>query len=194
MGVSLPGGPSPTIGVDVAALRRFWVLYLILGILMTMLGFFIIGSACLAEVTTVVTWVFGIMLIVTGVTEILSSFSTGRWSGTLVHLLIGLLYGIVGFAIVDNPLLSAVVLTRIIAIFLMVGGAFRILSALTQNFASWGWVFLNGCITLALGIMIYREWPASGLWFIGLCVGIDLLLNGWSWIMLSLGLRRLQPE
>jgi uncharacterized membrane protein HdeD (DUF308 family) len=42
--------------------------------------------------------------------------------------------------------------------------------------------------------MIYKEWPQSGLWFIGLYLGIDMILNGWSWIMLSLGLRRLGPS
>jgi uncharacterized membrane protein HdeD (DUF308 family) len=38
--------------------------------------------------------------------------------------------------------------------------------------------------------LIYAEWPASGLIVIGLFVGIDLLLSGWYWILLSLAARK----
>jgi len=38
-------------------------------------------------------------------------------------------------------------------------------------------------------VMIYSSWPVSGLWVIGLFVGIDMILSGWSWIVLSLGAR-----
>jgi hypothetical protein len=36
-------------------------------------------------------------------------------------------------------------------------------------------------------------WPSTGLWVIGLFVGIDLIFNGWAWIALSLALRK-TPE
>jgi uncharacterized membrane protein HdeD (DUF308 family) len=47
-------------------------------------------------------------------------------------------------------------------------------------------VLLNGVVDLFLGVFIWREWPGSSLWVIGLFVGIDLLLHGWSWIFLAL--------
>ena len=50
-------------------------------------------------------------------------------------------------------------------------------------------MLLNGVISLALGIMIWRQWPESSLWVIGIFVGIDMLFNGWSLIMLALTLR-----
>ena len=45
------------------------------------------------------------------------------------------------------------------------------------------WLFLNGVIDAMLGVMIWREWPSTGLWVIGLFVGIDMLLSGWSMVM-----------
>ena len=54
-----------------------------------------------------------------------------------------------------------------------------------------GWVLFNGVITLVLGIFIWRQWPLSGAWVIGTFVGIELLMAGWSYVMLSLVLRRL---
>jgi uncharacterized membrane protein HdeD (DUF308 family) len=61
--------------------------------------------------------------------------------------------------------------------------------ALAQRFHEWGWVLLNGGITLLLGMLINRQLPGSALWVIGLFVGIEMVFNGWAWIMLALGLR-----
>jgi uncharacterized membrane protein HdeD (DUF308 family) len=51
-------------------------------------------------------------------------------------------------------------------------------------------VLLNGAITLFLGLIINRQLPEASLWVIGLFVGIEMIFNGWAWVMLSLGLRR----
>jgi uncharacterized membrane protein HdeD (DUF308 family) len=40
-----------------------------------------------------------------------------------------------------------------------------------------------------LGFLIYKQWPYSGTWIIGLFLGIELIFNGWAWVMLSLGLK-----
>jgi uncharacterized membrane protein HdeD (DUF308 family) len=63
------------------------------------------------------------------------------------------------------------------------------LSSVLIRFEQWGWVFFNGLITFLLGVMIYSDWPLSGLWVIGMFIGIDLILTGWSWIVLSLAAR-----
>jgi uncharacterized membrane protein HdeD (DUF308 family) len=48
-------------------------------------------------------------------------------------------------------------------------------------------------VTLLLGILIWAQWPVSGLWVIGLFVGIDLIFSGWSWVALALAARSLAP-
>ena len=45
---------------------------------------------------------------------------------------------------------------------------------------------MNGVITLVLGILVLAQWPVSGLWAIGLLVGIDLTFYGWAWVALAL--------
>jgi uncharacterized membrane protein HdeD (DUF308 family) len=40
-----------------------------------------------------------------------------------------------------------------------------------------------------MGLIINRT-PGASLWVIGLFVGIEMIFNGWAWVMLSLGLRR----
>jgi uncharacterized membrane protein HdeD (DUF308 family) len=77
-------------------------------------------------------------------------------------------------------------LTLFLAISLLVGGTMRLIFGLVQDFAGRGWVLLNGLITLLLGVAIWRQWPESSNWVIGLFVGIDLIFSGWSWVMLGL--------
>ena len=77
-----------------------------------------------------------------------------------MHLLIGVLYVVVGFMILDQPELKPILLTRIIAIFLMVGGIFRVLSAVSHRYIGWGWMLLSGIVTFALGWMVYKQWPS----------------------------------
>jgi uncharacterized membrane protein HdeD (DUF308 family) len=91
--------------------------------------------------------------------------------------------------IVDAPVINMVLITKFIAIFLIISGAFRIISALIVRFPDWGWALLNGCVTLLLGIIINRQLPEAALWVIGLFIGIELLFNGWAWVMLALDLR-----
>ncbi len=51
------------------------------------------------------------------------------------------------------------------------------------------WQVADGLITLVLGLFVLAEWPVSGLWVIGLFVGIDLIFYGCAWIGLALNLR-----
>lgn len=48
-------------------------------------------------------------------------------------------------------------------------------------------MLLNGGITLLLGLMINRQGPSAALWVIGMFVGIEMIFDGWGWIMLALG-------
>jgi uncharacterized membrane protein HdeD (DUF308 family) len=154
---------------------------------MVVFGTIAIGSAVVATVAATV--LFGFLLLAGGISTIISAFYAGRWSGMLVHLLIGVLYTVVGLMIINRPAASAIELTLIIAFFLIFGGIFRVVYALAERFTGWGWVLLNGGVSLLLGLLVYKQWPASGLWIIGLFVGIELIFNGWAWIMLSIGLR-----
>jgi uncharacterized membrane protein HdeD (DUF308 family) len=176
---------------EMRRLRQHWGWYLALGIFLAAIGTFAIMWACLAKVTVAITWLFGFVLLAGGISAIVSSFWAGRWSGMLVHLLLGILYTLAGLLIIDQPVESALGITLIIAVLLIFAGIFRIVFALMERFSGWNWVLLNGIVTLFLGLMIYKQWPASGLWVIGLFVGIDLIFDGWAWIMFALGLRQI---
>lgn len=187
---SLLSTPPAAPADESTRLRPYWPMFLALGVGMIALGTFAIGWACTATITVAATWLFGILLLASGIGEIINSFWAGRWRGMLLHLLVGALYTVAGIIIIDQPVEAAISLTLIIAIILIVGGVFRMVFAINERFEGWGWVLLNGAVSLLLGMLIYRQWPLSGLWVIGLFVGIDLIFNGWGWVMLAAGLKR----
>ena len=183
--VSSPSNSSGT--HELHPLRDQWWCFLLLGI-----ALIVFGSICISEplIPSLASIVFlGFMLMAAGIAQIVSAFWAGKWSGMLLHMLIGVLYAIVGYMIVDAPVVNMVLITKFIAIFLIVSGAFRIISALAVRFQDWGWALLNGGVTLLLGIIINRQLPEAALWVIGLFIGIEMLFNGWAWVMLALGLR-----
>ena len=96
--------------------------------------------------------------------------------------------------VLGNPAAGATVLTLLIALFFLIAGAFRIIVALTMRFPEWHWLLLNGAITLLLGLLIWKQWPSSALWVIGLFIGIELIFTGSAWVMLSLAARRLVSQ
>ena len=50
---------------------------------------------------------------------------------------------------------------------------------------------LNGVVTFLLGVIICRHFPQESLGLLGLLIGIEMLFNGWTWIMLSLAIRKI---
>jgi len=176
---------------ELAAVQEHWWVFLILGIGLAVLGTVALASAPFVTLAAVA--LFGIVMVVGGIAQVVSGFWAGRWSGFLLHMLLGVLYVIVGYILVDRPVEAAGGLTLLIAAFLIVAGIVRIVVAMSERFPDWGWSLLNGIVTLLLGLLIYRGWPISGLLAIGLFIGIEMIFNGWFWIMLAFSLRRSPP-
>jgi uncharacterized membrane protein HdeD (DUF308 family) len=147
------------------------------------------GASALMTLATMV--LTGWLMIGGGIFETIHAFTCKQWSGFFLDLLAGILYVVVGFLIVANPAATAVTLTLLIAMFLIFGGIFRIVASIAARFPNWVWVLMHGIVSLLLGIAIWRQWPLSGLWVIGLFAGIDMVLNGFSLIMLAVAAKKL---
>jgi uncharacterized membrane protein HdeD (DUF308 family) len=123
--------------------------------------------------------------------QVILAVQMREWGGVFLHLLGGILELIVGFLVLKAPADAAVFLTLLLAVYLLVGGLFRLGAGLTHRFPGAGLVALAGAVSALLGLMVALEWPVSALWFIGICVGVDLVLNGASWLAFALAARRL---
>jgi uncharacterized membrane protein HdeD (DUF308 family) len=176
-------------------LRGEWWWLFLFGVLLAVCGTAAIIFPALTVMTTFASMVvLGIALMVGGVATIIASLWAGKWSGMLVHLLVGVLYVMVGFIITDTPVKSAMAMTIFVAAFFIVVGIFRIVAALSVRFPHWGWALLNGVITFLLGVIIYRHFPESSIWVLGVLVGLEMLFYGWTWIALSLAIKNIPAD
>lgn len=63
------------------------------------------------------------------------------------------------------------------------------IGSLAIGMPGWGWQVLDGAVPVMLGILVLAQWPSSGLWVIGLFLGIDLIVYGPSLTALALKIR-----
>jgi uncharacterized membrane protein HdeD (DUF308 family) len=169
-------------GIEEVRAHRTW--FLILGVVLIIIGTIAIGSAELMTMVSVL--LFGWLLIFAGLFEIIHGFARRAWGGFFINLMGGLLYAVTGLLMISHPGIAAITLTLMIALLLIVAGTFRIFVGFSTPIHHRGWLILNGAISLILGFCIMDSWPVSGLWVIGLFLGIDMIFDGWTEVMLAL--------
>lgn len=163
-----------------------WGWFFAWGLLLLILG---LCAISVAAFTTLISVIFlGALILISGIVIIIDSFKfwRGKGGGFILHLIMGILYVVVGAMLIESPILGAISLTLILGVFYLVLGAVRVIYSLSLRTPSWGWSFVSGLIALILGLLILANWPAASLLIIGLFVGIDLLFVGWTYIMVSL--------
>ena len=169
--------------------HRHWALFLSVGVALMALG--IVATLTAGLSTIVAVDFFGWILVIAGAGVTIHAFWAKRWSVFFLQLLSGLLYLVAGWMLATHGELSAIALTLVIAISFVVQGAFRIGAALSTRIDGWDGLLVSGIITLLLGLMIWNDWPFSGVWVIGVFVGIDMFFySGWL-VSLALYVRRL---
>ena len=163
-----------------------WGWFLVLGILQIVLGVIALGDTV---AVTVVSMIFlGWILIFSAILHALHWFR-GRQRSFFLDLLGFILDLVVGFIFLTNPAAGAVTLTLALAAFLLVGGVMRIVASLSFDIPHRVWAILSGVVAAGLGVLLWIHWPLSGLYFIGLAIGIELIFRGWAWVMLAVRMR-----
>jgi uncharacterized membrane protein HdeD (DUF308 family) len=170
-------------------LKKKWGWLLALGVLLIVLGTVGLWMSFAMTLATVI--MFGALLMVGGVFQLLNAFQIKSWKSVLWHVLIALLYIAAGIVIFTDPVFASLSLTIALAWILIAVGLLRILMALQLRPANgWVWPLVSGVISILLGAMILAQWPTSGLWVIGLFVAIEMIVNGWSSVFIALAARK----
>jgi uncharacterized membrane protein HdeD (DUF308 family) len=171
-------------------LRSHWAWFLGLGCLLVGCGTLAIIFPATVGADLALAFL-SVLLFVAGVAMLVGAFWTGKWSGFLVKVLVGIVYIAAGFVASEHPRIAITVVAIYVAVTFMVMGIFRMLAAMIVRFPQWGWTLLSGCVTFLTGLIIYRHSGLDAPWVIGLLVGLEMLFCGWTWIMLSLEIRRI---
>jgi uncharacterized membrane protein HdeD (DUF308 family) len=168
--------------------RARWKWFLILGVVLVGLGIAGVGAATLLELTSLL--VFGPLLLVSSIVQVLTAFFAEERKERLLHFAAAGLEAVFGFVIMANPLQRVVDLITLIAIFLLMGGLIRLARAVATP--SRGRVMLigTGMIALLLGLTVLVEGPVARLALVGLCIALDFICHGISWSALAFAERK----
>src|SRR5262245_2926431 len=110
-----------------ATLARQWWVFFILGLISFIVGFVALSSVFVATIASVA--VFGVLLLIEGVTEVIHALMVRNLKGFAIHLLSAALYLIVGVFMLEDPVRAATVITLVLAAAFFVGGVLRIIFA-----------------------------------------------------------------
>jgi len=181
-----PGG-----GLGYAHVRGKWGWFVALGVVLLLLGVLALGDV--AAVTLISTMFIGAMLLVGGVFQALHAFMVKTWSGFLMNILGGIAYAVGGLLIMDEPVQGAVAITLFLIAALLIGGVLRIVVAVRhREMDGWRLMVLSGLISIVIGVLLYASMPWSGLWVLGTLIGVELVVQGMTWMMFGMALRRMR--
>jgi uncharacterized membrane protein HdeD (DUF308 family) len=160
-----------------------WLLFV--GIVLVGLGSGAILAPTLAGESVV--YLIGGVLLATGLLQIVAGWRQDSITSKLIGVIQGAIVSMAGIAVLAHPFYGLAALSLVLAIFFAVSGIWRISSSFAYRPAQ-GWlaVLASGVISLVLSWMIWKQWPLSGMWAIGILVGVDLLSNGVALIILAI--------
>lgn len=173
------------------ALHDHWVLYLVEGVVLLVLGATAIVLPPLA--TLAVTILFGWLFLVSGVVGLFTTFWMRAAPGFWWSLLSALLAVVVGGLLLAMPIGGALSLTIVLVAFFIIEGAASIMFALDhkrQLSGQWGWMLFSGIVDLVLAAIIFAGLPGTAAWAIGLLIGINMIFGGSALIAMALHARK----
>jgi uncharacterized membrane protein HdeD (DUF308 family) len=173
-----------------SGLGAHWGWLVALGLALVLFGILAIWRARIATLVSVA--FIGALLLVGALSVFIVAFSfTGYWTAFFIHVVWAVLLAIIGFILVTRPAISAEAITLVMAFYFLATGVVVIGFALSSHVQG-QWLYVaDGAVSAALGALLLAGWPVTGLWAIGLFIGIDLILRGGAIVALGLGLRTL---
>ncbi len=155
-----------------------------IGIILIIVGVLAIASPLVAGMS--ITIVVGTLLIIGGIGECFLAFQAGAFGRGLLIFIVGALMAVAGFYMISQPVAGLATITLFLTAYFIVSGIFEIIAAVQIRPASgWGWMLFNGIVTLLLGILIWRQFPLSGAWAVGVLFGIKMVFSGLSLVFIG---------
>jgi uncharacterized membrane protein HdeD (DUF308 family) len=165
----------------------------IYGVIAIILGMLAMLAPGLTGMSVII--MLGVIVLVGGIVRIIWAFQAGSLGKGLLMFAIGGLTLLCGIALLANPLFGSAILTIMLAVYFIIDGVFEITAAMRLRPGSgWGWMLFGGIVSILLGMMIWRQFPLSGVWAIGILLGIKLFFVGLIMVMGGSAVRSMAKE
>lgn len=173
---------------ELTELRARYGWFIALGVLLLLLGAYALLNLFQATIASV--YFIGILMIIGGVARAVHAFQVEKGGAMIFWLLSGVLYAVGGAMVLANPVLGAAVFTLLLAASLIASGIVIIVASFSGKAGQgrW-WILLSGAVTAITGLILAAGWPLSGVWALGVILGVDLTFQGWALIAFGLALK-----
>ena len=174
----------------VSAIHKHWVLFLVEGIILVLLGAAAIILPVIA--TLAFTLLIGWLFLLSGAVGLVTTFWMRNAPGFWWSLISGVIGIAAGIVLIRWPISGTVSLTLLLIAFFIVEGIVTLMFALehrAQLSGRWGWMLASGIVDLILAGIIFAGLPESATWALGLLVGINMLFGGSAMIAMALAAR-----
>ena len=174
----------------VNTIHDHWVLFLVEGIILLVLG----AAAIIVPViaTLAFTLLIGWLFLISGVVGLITTFWMRNVPGFWWSLISGVVGIAAGIVLLLWPISGTVSLTLLLIAFFLVEGIVTLMYAFehrAQLSGRWGWMLTSGIVDLILAGIIFAGLPESATWVLGLLVGINLLFGGAAMVAMALAAR-----
>jgi uncharacterized membrane protein HdeD (DUF308 family) len=127
------------------------------------------------------TLIVAVLVLASGIAQTAYSFQAESFGRGVLKFLFGGITALCGLVMLVWPGDALAALTMFLAAYFFVDGVSTIAAGFQlRPGRGWGWMLFNGIVTIALGGFIAYEWPFSGIWAIGVLLGVRLIIAGWS--------------
>ena len=164
-----------------------------LGVVEVIIGIMAMAAPAIAGGAVAV--MIGVLLIFGGFTRLIGAFMADSFGAGALTFIWGLMMAGAGFYFMASPGLGMATLTLVIATVFFLDGILRVIMSFKMKpVGGWGWMLFGGIITLVAAIMIWRQFPLSGIWLVGTLLGINLLFSGITTISVASAAKRAVSE
>lgn len=160
----------------------------ILGVVAIILGVLAMLMPVLAGASVVL--FLGVLVLAAGIVRMIWAFGSDSVGKGMLKFAVGVLTLLCGIVLLANPLFAMGVLTIMLAIYFVADGIFEIVAGIKRRPGlGWIWMLFGGIVSILLGVIIWRQFPLSGIWAIGILLGIKLFFVGLIMIMAGSAIR-----
>lgn len=177
--------------IGMQAVQHHWRSIAMIGVLWSALGLVVLVDP-LDGIQDITLHTLGGFLIVEGAVAVLAGITTGaafwRWAirgGVLI---------VIGLMVVQTPLRNLFLTSILFGTALLIDGIVRMASTILVRFSGWRIAVVGSALELVLALLAFSPRPISYEATVPFCVGIALLMSGWTVLRSALLLRRLPPD
>ncbi len=121
-----------------------------------------------------------ILILIFGVFRGIDAFTSNSKSLFIMNMQSSVIDLVCGFVILTNVGETAFTFSLLVSAYLLIQGILRLVTTVALEVPNPTSARIGGVISLVLGLMIWLNWPITGLWFLSFALSAEVANRGWA--------------